>query len=93
MLSTALELAAYAVLVVAGWLIAPFVGLIVLGVALLVIAHALDRANDAAPVADGGRHRPDTDTGRVRRPKVRLPRVTLPHVQIRRPGRREEVTP
>lgn len=41
-MSTVVEVCGYACFVAAGWLIAPFLGLVVAGVVLLLFAHAIE---------------------------------------------------
>jgi hypothetical protein len=69
MLSDVVELAAYSAFVIAGWLIAPALGLLVLGVALWLIAQALDGVKVRIPS--------------VKLPKVRVksPRRTSPRAR------------
>ncbi|MFC0438766.1 hypothetical protein [Kutzneria buriramensis] len=50
-LSTVVELAGLAAFVAAGWLIAPWLGLVVAGCALLLIGQALDGAIVPSPAA------------------------------------------
>lgn len=69
--SVLVELCAYAAFVVAGWLVAPALGLVVLGTALWWIAQSLDGVKIRAP--------------KVRVPKVRVPRVSV-KLPWRRPG-------
>lgn len=64
MLSGIVELASFAAFVVAGWLVSPIAGLVVLGVVLWVLAQALDGAKVPMP--------------RVRVPAVKVPRVRWP---------------
>lgn len=58
MLSDVVELAAYTAFVVAGWLLAPALGLMILGAALWMIAQALDGVKVKIP--------------RVQMPRVRV---------------------
>lgn len=76
MLSVFIELCAYAAFVVAGWLVAPALGLVVLGAALWWIAQSLDGVKVRAP--------------KVRIPKVTLPKVQVRFPQVRRPGVADE---
>ena len=73
MLSVFVELAAYAAFVVAGWMVTPALGLVVLGGALWWIAQSLDGVKVRAP--------------KVKLPRVPVPRVRMP--RPRRPGTHE----
>ena len=74
MLSDALELAAYAAFVVAGWLVAPALGLALLGTALWLLAQATDGAKVTIP--------------KVKVPKVLKIRVKAPRVVAPKAGAR-----
>jgi hypothetical protein len=75
MLSALVELLGLACLAVAGWLIAPFIGFAVAGVALLVVGQALDGVKVKLP--------------RVKMPKVKWPRLRLASPRPRQPGAAE----
>lgn len=75
MLSTVSELAAFACFVVAGWLVAPFLGLVVAGVVLLLISRATDGVKVKAP--------------KLRIPKAETLKVKLPRVRVTWPGHPE----
>lgn len=75
MLSTLVELAAYAAFVAGGWMVRPWVGLVVLGIALWWIAQSLDGVKVRVP--------------RPRMPRVVMPRLNPPTVRARRPGAHE----
>lgn len=64
MLSNLVELAAYAAFVVAGWLVTPTLGLVVLGAALWWIAQSLDGVRVKVP--------------RPKMPKVTMPKPLFP---------------
>lgn len=76
MLSDAFELAAFASVDTAAWLIDPIAGFFVLGVLLWIVAQALDGVKVRIP-------RPQ-----VKIPKVRIPKAGLP--RLRRPGEARE---
>lgn len=80
-MSDIIEGLALVAFVVAGWLVAPALGLTVAGAALLLVGAAIDGTRRAGGPDDGGR-----PSAGARPPRVRVPRPRVPRLGRRRPG-------